>query len=301
MKIFIKKILLFILLLIFLDFALGAILHHLYFSKKSQLSGDNKLYYSLNKTREDILIFGASTAIHGYIPKIIEDSLGISCYNTGWNGTNIYFSATILNSVLLRYSPKVIIFDMTAWELVKEESDFDKISELFPYYYSNKSAKEIIDFSGKYEKYKMLLKTYQYNSKLLFILTQNISSGIIGDKGYIPIYGSWENNLQTDTLSVAPSDSIKFSYFDKFVSQALNKGCKVVVVSPPVFRQYSKNQYSEIEQYSRMKDIGFWNFRNDTSFINHREYFYDYVHLNNSGAEHFTRQIADSLRKMLDL
>jgi hypothetical protein len=299
-KIFIIKLFVFTLLFIILDFAIGSALEHFYFSRKSQSSGDNKLYYSLNMTAENILIFGASTAIHEYIPRIVEDSLGITCYNTGWNGTNIYFSYTILNSALKRYTPKVVIFDMTAWELVKFEDDFDKLSELYPYYYSNKSVKEIIDFSGKYEKYKMLSKTYRYNSKLLFILTQNISTQTVGDKGYEPIYGRWENNLVEDTLSVAPYDSIKFSYFDKFVTHAREKGSKVVIVSPPVFRLYTKDQFSVIMQYCQKRNVKFWNFRNDTVFINHRKYFYDYVHLNHTGAELFTKQIADSLKILLD-
>ncbi len=299
-KIFIKKLFLFIFFSIILDFAIGTILEHFYFSQKSLVSGDNKLYYSLNMTNENILVFGASTAIHGYIPEIVEDSLGISCYNTGWNGTNIYFSNTILNSVLDRYIPKVIIFDMTAWELVKADDDFDKLSEMYPYYYSNKSVKEVIDFSGKYEKYKMLSKTFRYNSKLLYILTQNLRSQIIGDKGYEPLYGNWKKNIEKDTLDVAPYDSLKFSCLDKFVSHAFEKGCKVVIVSPPVFRQYAKNQYLAIEPYLKEKHVEFWNFRNDTTFNNHIEYFYDYVHLNHTGAELFTKQIVDRLKILLD-
>ena len=131
-NIFIKKLVLFALIFIILDFAIGTVLEYFYFSKKSLSGGDNKLYYSLNKTNAEILIFGASTAIHGYIPQIIEDSLGISCYNTGWNGTSIYFSNTILNSVLQRYLPKVVIFDMTAWEFIKEDDDFDKLYKFTP-------------------------------------------------------------------------------------------------------------------------------------------------------------------------
>lgn len=297
-KLFIKKLFVFIILLIILDFAIGSVLEHFYFSPKSKISGDNKLYYSLKMTKEDILVFGASTAIHGIIPKIIEDSVGMSCYNTGWNGTNIYFSNTILSSVLQRYAPKVVIFDMTAWELNKEDDDFDKLSELYPYYYTNKSVKEIIDFSGKYEKFKMLSKTYRYNSKLLYILTQNLRSGNTGVKGYEPIYGYWNLDLAEDTMSVEPYDSIKFSYFDKFVTHASEKGCRVIVVSPPVYREYIKDQYSRIEPYLKSKNVEFWNFRNDTSFLNHREYFYDYVHLNNAGAIYYTRQIASHLKKL---
>lgn len=295
---FIKKLILFTLLFIILDFAIGSVLEHFYFSKKSLTGGDNKLYYSLNKTTADILIFGASTAIHEYIPQIIEDSLGVSCYNTGWNGTNVYFTYTILNSVLQRYAPKIVIFDMTAWDFIKADDDFDKIPELYPYYYTNKCVKDMVDFSGKYERFKMLSKTYRFNSKLLYILTQNLGNKNTGEKGYEPIYGYWNYNLVIDTLSVEPYDSTKFSYFDKFVSHASEKGCRVIVVSPPVYRKYLKDQYSKVESYLKSKNVEFWNFRNDTAYFNHREYFYDYVHLNNAGAVYFTSQIASHLKKL---
>ena len=37
----------------------------------------------------DVLIMGSSRAHHHYVPEIISDSLGLSCYNTGKDGNGI--------------------------------------------------------------------------------------------------------------------------------------------------------------------------------------------------------------------
>ena len=45
--------------------------------------GDN---HALKDCKADILIFGASQAQHNYNPRIIRDSLRMSCFNAGQDG-----------------------------------------------------------------------------------------------------------------------------------------------------------------------------------------------------------------------
>ena len=118
----------------------SALFLNIFIFQEEYIGGDNKLYYSLKKTKAEILIFGASTAIHGYIPQIIEDSLGFPAIIQVGMVQVYIFQTLYLNSVLQRYLPKVVIFDMTAWEFIKEDDDFDKLSELYPYYYTNKKC-----------------------------------------------------------------------------------------------------------------------------------------------------------------
>jgi hypothetical protein len=295
-KNFTKKLFIIIIILIILDFTIGSVLQVFYFSKRSLSTEENKLYYSLNKTNEDILIFGSSTAYHGYIPEIFQDSLEKSCYNVGQNLMNIYFHYALLKSTLHRYVPKVIILDLTAWDFVKSKDDFEILSELYPFYFSNGDVKEIVDVSGKTIKIKMLSKLYRYNSKLLFILKHNINISNRKQMGFIPLFGIWNNDIVRDTSNGYLNDQFKFSFLDHFISNATEMGSKVIVVASPSFEIFTKNQFEELERYLRKKKIDFWNFRNDTSFINHREYFYNVTHLNNTGAEKFTKKIVERLK-----
>lgn len=298
-KFFYKKLFGFLILLIFLDFIAGSILEVFYFSDRSLSNEYNKLNYSLNQTNEDILIFGSSTAYHGYIPQIFEDSLKISCFNVGQNLMNIYFHCALLNSILQRYTPRVILLDLTSWDFIKFGDEFEILSDLYPFYFSSNSVKEVIDLSGKYEKLKMLSKTYRYNSKLLLILKYNIITSNDGEKGYIPLYGHWEGDIVTDTSNTPPYNALMFNYLDRFIRNAGEKQSKVIIIASPRYAKYTKNQYLELERYLNKKGVEFWNYRNDTTFINHKEYYYNITHLNKTGAEQFTKKIVVRLKLQL--
>ncbi|MEI6047762.1 MAG: hypothetical protein WCS03_02600 [Bacteroidota bacterium] len=299
LKFLFLKLILFSVILIILDYAVGSTLESLYFSKRSLSNENNKLNYSLNQANEDLLIFGSSTAYHGYIPKIFEDSLKMSCYNVGQNLMDIYFHYALLNSILQRYTPRIIILDLTAWDFVKSNDDFEILSDLYPFYYSNVSVKEVVDLPGNCEKVKMLSKIYRYNSKMLFILKNNIIKSNEGEKGYIPLYARWTDKIAIDTSGVFLTDAFKFSYLDKFIDNACDKGSKLIIIASPSFCIFTKNQYLELEKYLDKKGVTFWNYRNDTTFINHQEYYYNVTHLNNSGAEKFTKIIASRLKSQL--
>lgn len=45
--------------------------------------------YIANKATDDIIILGSSSATHHYVLQIIEDSLGLSCYNCGEEGNGV--------------------------------------------------------------------------------------------------------------------------------------------------------------------------------------------------------------------
>jgi len=81
------KILLFVLLLISLDYVIGKILAKYYNSMNR--GEEQKVRYSLNDVNEDVVIFGASRAQHHYSSSIISDSLNVTVFNTGYGGINI--------------------------------------------------------------------------------------------------------------------------------------------------------------------------------------------------------------------
>lgn len=99
-----------ILFTVLLDFSFGKIYEALYFSDESR--NNDRLIHSVLETTEDILVFGSSRAIHHYNPQIIEDTLGVTCYNVGSGGQNIYFHLALLEAALERYVPKIAILEL---------------------------------------------------------------------------------------------------------------------------------------------------------------------------------------------
>lgn len=67
---------------------------------------------SLMKEKTDILILGASKAKHGIDPKMLNKHFQMDCYNAGEDGMDMFFYNLILQGMLSRSTPKMVIVDM---------------------------------------------------------------------------------------------------------------------------------------------------------------------------------------------
>ena len=83
MKKYIAKIFIFFVIMVSLDVVVGVLSDYLVTNAKS--GATQKSEYICEKTKEDILIFGSSRAVHHYNPLIIQDSLNMTCYNCGYD------------------------------------------------------------------------------------------------------------------------------------------------------------------------------------------------------------------------
>ena len=106
---YLKQVLFFIALVAATDFFIGKTLKHFY---NRQSSGwEYSTRYSAEETKADVLIFGASRAQQQYNPLFFQDTLHLSCYNVGRDGTPFFYHYAMLQAVLKRYTPKIIILD----------------------------------------------------------------------------------------------------------------------------------------------------------------------------------------------
>lgn len=83
-KNYIIKATLLFLSLVVADRSVGYVLQWMYFNQK----GEDYFYTTkaLDKQTADLIVLGSSRARNHYNPEILEDSLGISCYNAGRSG-----------------------------------------------------------------------------------------------------------------------------------------------------------------------------------------------------------------------
>src|SRR5665647_758185 len=132
---FLVKLFLFLIIVFFLDYTIGNILKYLYSKQESGFL--YRTTYSIDSTKADILIFGASRANHHYYPQAFENRLHMSCYNTGRDGNSIFYHFAILQAILKRYSPKVAILDFSREEFKRDQESYDRLSSLLPYYYDH--------------------------------------------------------------------------------------------------------------------------------------------------------------------
>ena len=150
------KLLVLFITLVFFDFIIGSLLNIFYFKQESGLQ--YRTTYSIEKTTADLLIFGSSTANHNYHPGIFQNRLNMSYYNVGRDGKSIFYHYAVLEAVLKRYTPKMIIYDFDEHEFSKDQESYDRLSSFLPYYKKHPEIRSIVDLKSPYEKYKTTVK-----------------------------------------------------------------------------------------------------------------------------------------------
>ena len=99
MKKLILQILTIAALFFVMDRVLGLGLKSLY--SVSNATDEYKISYSAESTQDPLLFFGSSRCLHHYAPTIIQQQLGLPCFNTAdWGIKNIYFHYGLLGNIL---------------------------------------------------------------------------------------------------------------------------------------------------------------------------------------------------------
>lgn len=297
MKKFLFKITIFLVIIIIIDIIAGLLFPFLVSNAKG---GDNwRNNYICNDTREDVLIFGSSRAIHHYNPSIISDSLNMSCYNCGQDGNGIILNYARYNLILQRYTPKIIIYDIqSSFDLISGD-DNHKYLKWLKAYYDKDGIPQIFESVDKTEKYKMMSNLYRYNSSFIQIVSDCIRpQQSSGEKGYRPLLGEMDRmkiSKKKDIYNNVIYDSLKLSYINKFINA--NKNVMVVFVISPTWNGLDSLQYYPIKKICEEKGLLFINFANDQKYMYNYKYFKDGAHLNSVGADEFTKDLMSILKE----
>jgi hypothetical protein len=299
-KMFFIRLFVFISIICLLDFTIGSILNYYYFK---QLSGyEYRSIYSFEKTKAEILIFGSSTANSHYYPPIFEKRLSMSCYNTGRDGTSIYYDYAVLRSVLKRYTPKIIILDFNS-NYDKSQGSYDRISALLPFYQKHPEIHDIVNLKSSWENIKLLLKIYPYNSLVFSILAGNSELNrqrTLDIKGFMQSSKVWNEPIKTvSQRSYHDLDSTKVKIYESFIRECVASNIRLYVVCSPSYFKYNSlpNDILMGKQIAEKYNIDFFNYLQDTALINHNKYFQDPYHMNTEGAKIFTNMVINLIMR----
>jgi len=294
-----------VLIVVFIfDLAIGKTLRHFYFTETSGLH--YRTTYSIDSTKADILVFGSSRANHHYVPEVFEDSLKMSFYNTGRDGNTILYNLAVFKSIIKRYTPKIIIFDLMASELNYNIQSYDRLSSLQPYYFQHSEIQDIVKLRGPFESFKLGSSIYPFNSSITTIIVGNLgfNKKRKGDnKGYIPLFGSiMDTNLTRSENYIINYDTTKIQALNYITKTCKSKNIKLVFIQSPFYARGKTNASTQlIAEIANNNGSIFFNYLNDPIFIKHPGYFKDINHLNNDGAIYFSTIIAHSLLERINV
>ena len=293
---YLYKTLLFVALLLVIDFAVGNAIHYLFSKQKS--GSIYRTLYSMDNTRADILIFGSSTASHSYKTSVFRELFPeLTSYNCGNDGSSIFYHYAVLKMVLKRHTPKVVILDFIPGEFRFVPGHYEKLSYLLPFVKGREEFLPVALLRSPFENIKLLSKTYPYNSLLVPMLggVFNIhSTNRSEDNGYVALQGQWDYEIGTDSLnSYYQLDSCKVNYFNAFIDDCLKAETTLYISCSPSYVKHLERDNSVLvaKEIARREEIKFFDFTNDTSFINNRHLFRDIAHLNDAGADKYTRML----------
>lgn len=307
---YIGKVLLFILIVVIVDILSGVVLHKIQQAsfERNPLRFEVRAMYAIEKGNAEIAIIGASDASHSYISKEIEDSLALTTFNYGKDGCFFVYQNCLINLMLERYTPKVIV-----WEIGKsclsedEEGDcrqWQSISDFYPYYDHNKYCHDVIDKKDRYQYLYMLSGLYRYNSKFLTMLEPFISNESVSEtNGYVPlpntgyIYPEYHVSKTPDSI-----DPRKVELLTGTLGLLRNKGVKVVFCFAP---RYGENGGERTIQYNKLKEladeygVALIDYEDCPLFMSDATLFKDARHINDKGAHLYMVHFIPDLRNKL--
>ena len=298
MKRFIINILVFFSIVAAVDVVAGKVFGNMQASKAKGRTGVE--YHVCKALDEDVLIMGSSRASHHYVPQILEDSLGLSCFNGGQDGNGIVMQYGRWKMLTERKVPKLIVYDIEpSFDMI--ENDNERYIDRLKPFASAKPVRAYIASLYPMERLKLISNMYRYNYKFLEFLSDCVSPRTI-QNGYIPLNGHIRQE-KIDDISDSQKvqselDAVKLEYLEKFVSEAQSAGCRIVLVSSPYWRNHSKIDFSSIEDLADKYGVSFLNYA-ESELSENPDFFADSMHLNDVGAIEFTKDLITKLKAII--
>jgi hypothetical protein len=301
MKTHIYKVLFFIIVILFVDFIAGIILDKLSSNPKSGIAFQEN--YIFNESKEEILIFGSSRAAFHYVPTIISKETQLSVYNVGREGTGIYFCYAALLGTLERYKPKVVVLDLDFRDFYLRGGNFgpDVFKELLPYYGKINHEFDSLITPNYYDVLFCQSNLYKYNKKFFNVISGSLEKEKNNMSGYRPLKGKWDgvaNKLESDDFK----KSIELiQTTNAFIKKAHEYGVVVVITLSPSFKEVPSEFFEYINTLPSTYNIKVLNHFRNPLILNHQEYFKDEEHLNEKGAEEFSKILGNELKNILKM
>lgn len=300
MKKFLINIAIFFAIIAVVDFSLGKVFHYLQASAGGRTGAE---FYVCEKATEDVIIMGSSRASHHYVPEIISEKLGMSCFNAGQDGNGIILQYGRWKMLSQRYTPKLIIYDITSEFDIGLNDNMAYVDRLKPFC-GDAYVKDYVSSIFPMERFKTLSRMYCYNYKFIEIASDCLhKDDYKKNAGFIPLTGHIRkeivNKVQPEKLAMVNYDDVKMYYLEQLVKEVQAKGTKVVFVVSPSWNRglYSYEAFNGVQDIASKYEIPFYKYI-DSDICDNPDNFEDSHHLNDRGAKEFTEDVCQRIAVM---
>jgi len=294
-KKFIYTLILFAAALFAIDLGIGSVLDGLFFNLPEAENECGKVR-SRFMSEKDIVLMGSSRCRHHFVSSQLLDS--ISIYKTGWTIYNYGLDGFFLNSslcavesMLARYTPKVIVIEADSKSILNDEFYSKGLRSYAPFYSKDPIVKNYLDSIDRMSSviYLSHLSRYSGAYPLKIMRTLRISE----DKkmGYLPLEGSkitqsLLDNVDKDYHNMIEESQFTVNNFHRVSQICKDNGVLLIIVSTPFY--CSNDNTDLIKDLCKREEVLYYDYYNVEIFNSHPEWFYDLDHLNETGATLFT-------------
>ena len=283
-----------------IDIATGFVFDKLTLSAKRGYTGRNE--FIADKLHDPVLVFGSSRSVHHYDPQVLADSLGVPCYNCGQDGMGIITFYGRFKLLTARYTPRLIIYDVTTDFDLRRNDNVTYLTWLKPYY-NRPGIDSIFWHVEPTERVKMLSNMFRYNGKALQIITDNKPGDDNDDalKGFVPLDGIMTYDKEEDaTKTQVDFDPVKLYYISRLVKDCSAKGIRLVFAISPLYNSIKQPDayLADFLTLARKQNVPVINHYYDTRFATNKNLFQDTYHMNRSGAEIYTSMLAHEIKQL---
>lgn len=292
------------------------------FKSKSNFHRSMKHFNEVTKDSIDILFMGSSHAVMSYIPFYFDQSLNVNSHNLGCAGQRLILTNQILENVLKKSNPELLIIDFfwgsvdypdTEQEKGLQLSSFDEmklgIDKL-------KLAHKIYGLRDILPVLSPTLRNHDNWHQVLFQKNKNTTSAELWSKGFRGTHNQMRalkkmerenhnSNLlnfinEPDQYNKNHRVDFDFSELKKTIQICKENNVKLVVVATPDYKVFdypvSKNFYISFKKFCASNNIDFVNFHN---LFNELQFtpsdFRDFGHLNVYGADKISSYLIEFL------
>jgi|GEM_PF-1976504 len=297
------RVLLFVVIVLAADIFIGAVCKKLYKDSKDLFV--SKLRYSMDSTKEDVLIFGSSRTGHHFIPEIIEQHIGLSVYNNGIDAADLLFSRIQLNETLKRYKPRLVVLESSPSSFYVPDARAG-YKLLLPFYSRDTLIYNTLTKNHLFEKTKFISSIYPYNSTIGSLLKGMMKKEADLYKGYIPIYGTIDTNglagIVDKSYTAANLPVEHFAYLKDFIETCQRNQIMVIVISSPVFmvNRHHDNMVKQFHSFcARFAGVRYIDYTRHESIYGKPHLFKDNTHMNHEGAKLFSETVAKEINQLI--
>lgn len=303
MKQVLLKVFLFIFVVGVLDFVFGLSINYLFKHAKGGEVYREK--YICEQMKADMVIFGSSRAIHHYDPKILSDSLHMSCFNAGYDGNGILLMYAQYKMMNKHHIPKYILYDINPDADYYDDGDKHRFLNPIRAYYDIKGIDSIFWKVDELDHLKYLSNLYKYNTVFTQFISAYTSKNYSMNAGWKPMdkvmtQRPKDNEIGNILMTEKKVDEVKKYYFLRLISECKSNGTKLFFLVSPYYNS-DDTKYNDIKRIAQENDIPFISYASDSCFRKKDDYFYDSVHLNRTGASAYSKAIVKDIKQKINI